>query len=230
MRQRDWTPAVLLSGTVCVTLVAMVWVTTPWLWRSLVPEESGPGKARHLPPPEVSVWAGEVVPGVKGLLGPVWGDPDPDRRHDEGLNETLLLSPPDGLAWYRLLLFNTTSEERSVRLADGTLTIRPSSQHAEGETAVPLRSLLSMERRGEVTIPPARRVVLETLGALDESVRLPAGSMASLLIPFTRRVDLGAAQAVATEDGTEFHRRPMPRAELQALLYDPPDLERVKDL
>jgi hypothetical protein len=229
MRERDWTPAVLLTATVCVTVVAVLWVTTPGLREAVFPAESGPARARHLPPSEVAVWAGEVVPGVKGLLGPVWGDPDPDRRHDEGLNESLR-ARPEGLAWYRLLLFNTSGEDRTVRLGDGTLTIRPSSAAPGAESVAPLRSLVSMERRGDVTIPPGRRAVLEALGALGESVRIPAGSMASLLIPFTRRVDLADAQAVATEDGSAFRRRPMPRAELHALLYDPPDLERVKDL
>jgi hypothetical protein len=222
MRERDWTPAVLLTATLCVTVVLMVWVTTPWLRAAIFRDEPGPGHARRLPPTEIAVWAGEVVPGVKGLLGPVWGDPEPDRFHDEAL----ALPNAGGLAWYRLLLFNTSAEERTVPLVDGTLSIRPAGSDAD----VALRSLASMVRRGEVRIPEGRRAMLEALGALDESVRIPAGSMASLLIPFTRRVDLAVAQAVATEDGSEFHRRPMARADLQALLYDPPDLDRVKDL
>jgi hypothetical protein len=226
MQERDWTPAVLLTATVCLTLVLLVAVTTPGLREALVREEAGPEQARRLPPAEIAVWAGEVVPGVKGLLGPVWGDPVPDAFHDHRLNESLALSAGEGLAWYRLLLFNTSDEERTVHLGDGAIAIRPPGV----ASPVPLRSLASMERRGEVRVPDGRRALLESLGALEDSVRVPAGSMASLLLPFTARVDLGAAQAVATGDGTEFHRRPMPRAELQALLYDPPDPERVKDL
>jgi hypothetical protein len=214
-----------MTATACLAVVLVVWVLSPRL-RGFYDPPPGPQHDRRLAPPEVVAWAGEVAPGVKGLLAPVWGDPGPDRFHDQQVNRRLELGEGKALAYYRLVLFNTTDEERVVRLGDGALSIRTSPPEAE----VASRSLVAMESRGEVTLSPGTRAVLSGLGALHEEVKVPPGSAATLLVAFRSRVDLAEAARISARDGQDFHRRPMARAELQDLLYDPPDPVRVRDL
>jgi hypothetical protein len=220
MRERDWTPAVLVTSALCFFVATVAGATSPLL--RLGDSEPGPERARRLPPPEVSAWVGDLAPGLKGVLVPVWGDPEPDRLHDEELNHQLRA----GLAYYRLLVFNTSGAERTLRLGDGALTIRPPG----AGDAVTSRSLSTMLARGEINPSAGTKAVLGALGALEEEVTVSSGSMTSLLVPFGRHVDLAAAASVAAGDGTPFRRRPMQRAELQDLLYDGADEDRVKDL
>jgi hypothetical protein len=223
MRRNDWTPAVLAT-TVAVAVVAAAILGAIWLRDR--GESAGPERSRRLPPPRVDAWVGDLAPGLKGVLGPVWGDPGPDLDHDRELNAGLDLPEGRGLAWYRLILFNTSEGAISVPLPEGAIAI-----HAPDSAApVTLRSLSALVERGEVKPPPGGlRTVLKNLGALETTVEVPAGSSVSLLVPFGRRVDLEQAVDVASADGVKFHRRRMDRGEFQELLGSP-DEARIKDL
>jgi len=216
MRRADWTPLVLVTASISVTVVAAVLLTTPWL-RGPWSGGPGPGHARRHLAETMQVWTGDLAPGVVGLLGPVWGQDGPDREHDRRLNEQLALPAGTELAWYHLLLFNRSEEDREVSLADGALTIRP----AEGEGPVALTSLARRVARGEARVAPSLAAVLHARGALSETVTVPAGWMADLLVAFERRVPLEEAFEVATAEGASFTRRPMTRRELDRLVEDP---------
>jgi hypothetical protein len=221
-RARDWTPLVLLSSALCLGVVLYVLVSRPELIRGVM-DGVGPAHARRHAPPSVDVWVGEVAPGLKGVLSAVWNDPEPDLLHDREINEGLDLEG-EGYAFYRLLLFNTAQEERTVLLEDGALRI----QEADG-APVPLLSLAERVERGDLAPSASLRMVLAALGTLRRSVTLAPGEMADLVVPFRDRVDLGTAQSVASADGTPFRRRRIARAELQRLMLDP-DEARVRDL
>ena len=163
------------------------------------------------------MWVGDIVPGVRAVLGTVWGEAAPDTLHDARLNAGLGVAPDHALAFYRLLLFNTSSEDRDVALRDGALVVRPAGA---GEPAR-LLDLSDLLGRGEATVSPALRVVLEGEGTLRPRVSLPAGRMADLIVPFDRRVGLEDAQDVETGDGTAFARRQMNRVDLEALMVSP---------
>jgi hypothetical protein len=159
------------------------------------------------------------------VLSAVWGDPEPDLAHDRFLNEGLSVRGDDALAYYRLLLFNTAGVERTVALADGALSIRGA---AAGDDAA-LTNVSARIAAGSAAAPPALRTVLESLGTLRETVVVPPGEMASLVVAFSDRVDLGSARGVSFQDGTAFRQRRMPRKEFEALLSGP-DEARVRRL
>ena len=215
---------VLVTASISVTVVAAVLLTTPWLrapWRT----GPGPSQARRFLADEMPVWVGELEPGVLGVLGPVWGQDEPDLEHDRRLNEQLGLEAEQGLAWYHLLLFNRAEEARDVSLADGALRIRPSV----GAERVELRSLAGLVARGEAQVAPSLAAVLSARGALSETVEIPAGWMADLLVAFDRHVPLGEAVEVATRQGAALEQRPMTRRDLDRLVEDP-DRALLEDL
>lgn len=224
MRRADWTPLVLVTASISVTVVAAVLLTTPWL-RAPWGNDPGPSLARRHLAGELQVWVGDVAPDVTGLLGPVWGEDEPDRAHDRRLNEQLGLSEGQGLAWYHLLLFNRSDAPQQVSLADGALVIRP----VGGAGPSALRSLVGLVARGEARVAPSLASVLTARGALSEAVEIPAGWMADLLVAFDRRIPLDEAAEVATATGSAFRRRPMTRRDLEALVEDPAS-ERLEDL
>jgi hypothetical protein len=224
MRRNDWTPFVLAVATAAVLAVAVAWVASPWL-RRIAEGPPGPERARRLPPAEVETWVGDLAPGLKVVLAPVWGDPRSDEDHDLELNEAMALHGERSLSWHRLLLFNLSEEERIVPLPDGALAIRAEA------AAEPIlsRNLAALVERGEAKPPEGLRTVLKTLGALEDEVAMPPGSAVSLLVAFAERVELDRAVAVASADGVEFRRRRMPRGALQELIAAP-DESRLKDL
>ena len=224
MRRADWTPLVLVTASISVTVVAAVLLTTPGL-RAPWGSEPGPALARRHLAGELQVWIGDVAPGVLGLLGPIWGEEKPDRAHDARLNEQLGLIGEEGLAWYHLLLFNRSDAVQRVSLADGALVIRP----AQGDGRAELRSLVGLVARGEARVAPSLATVLTARGALSETVEIPGGWMADLLVAFDRRVPLDEAAEVATATGTAFRRRPMTRRDLDDLVEDPASA-RLEDL
>lgn len=224
MRRADWTPLVLVTASISVTVVAAVLLTTPWL-RGAWDREPGPGHARRRLAETMQVWVGDVAPGVVGVLGPVWGQEGPDREHDRRLNEQLGLAQGRDLAWYHLLLFNRSEEDREIGLQDGALVIRPAG---EGDP-VGLTSVAALVARGEVRVAPSLAAVLRARGALSETVTVPAGWMADLLVAFERRVPLADAVQVATAAGSAFERRPMTRRDLDRLVEEP-DRARIEDL
>jgi hypothetical protein len=221
---RDWTPIVLLVSTICLGTVAIVWAIERLKHPPPYQEsEPGPERGERGAPADVDLWVGEVVPGVKGVLTSVFGDAQPDRAHDEELREGLRLAPGAPLAWYRLLLFNTSAEPRTVPLRPGGLVV----ETEDGATS--LASLPALLKSGEARPSPALSAVLRGLGALREEVSLPAGDATLLLVCFDRRVDLAGAKTVATANGARFHRRRMGRGELQRLIAEP-DSSQVSTL
>ena len=168
---------------------------------------------------------GEAAPGLKVALATVYGDPGQDLFHDEELNQGLRLDGSGALAYYRLLVFNSSTEERTVELKDGAISIRP----AGTKDSVRLRSLPALVAQGGAVVSPSLRTVLEGLGTLRESVRVEPGSSATLVVPFQRRVDLASAEGVTLADGTAFRRRRIGQGALQRLIAAP-DEEQVKDL
>lgn len=216
MRRADWTPLVLITASISVTVVAAVLLTTPWL-RAPWDSEPGPVQERRFLAEQVQVWVGDLAPGVVGLLGPVWGQIEPDRAHDTRLNQQLGLEGDGELAWYHLLLFNRSDAAQTVSLADGALTIRP----PDGADPVALRSLAGLVARGEARVAPSLAAVLAARGALSETVEVPAHTMADLLVAFDRRVALDQAVDVTTRAGVSLRRRPKTRRDLDELVEDP---------
>jgi hypothetical protein len=220
----DWTPAVLITATVSLVTVGLVWLVTPW-GPGRFGEPSGPTRPRHRPPAEVVVWTGELAPGLKGVLGPVWGDARPDQDHADLLNDDLGLTGERALAYFRLLVFNTSDETRSLALGAGELVVLGE----EGQSPLPLRSLARMVADGEVAIPRGLEFSLRSLGALTESIDVPPGRFAKLVVPFGGSARLDTARTVVTAHGTELHRRQMATAAFRRLIEDPNE-GRLKDL
>ena len=220
----DWTPLVLLVSSVTLTAVATVWVLER-VEASRAAQEAipGPEQGEHGAPAEVDLWVGEVGPGVKVVLTSVWGDALPDRAHDDELRQGLGLPEGSPLAWYTLLVFNTSAEARTVPLEEGGLVVETEGGRAR------LASLPALVQRGEARPSPSLASVLTGLGALQRQVVLQAGEAASLLVCFDRRMDLGGAKTVATADGAAFRRRRMGRGDLQRLMADP-DSSQVSTL
>jgi hypothetical protein len=222
MDRSDWTPAVLITASVCLLTAGLVWLVAPW--DRFSSEFPGPGLPRHRAPAHVVVWTGEFAPGVKGVLAPVWGDAKPDRDHARLLNEDLGLDGESELVYFRLLVFNTTPEAHTLHLEDGAIRIAVE----EGSQPVPMRSLAAMLERDEVDMAEGLAFSLRSLGALQRTVELPAGGVAKLIVPFGRRASLEAARAVATENGTALRRRQMAAAAFRRLITTPGDV-RVED-
>ncbi len=213
-----------MTATLSLTIVAAVLLSSPFFGLSLR-SRSGPGIARHTLAPEVVVWVGDLAPGLKGVLSPVWGERAADLDHDRTLNEGLGLSSTASLAFYRLLLFNTSDEERTVSLADGALSIEAPG----GGGPAHLRSVAALVRKGDAAPSAALTTVLEGEGTLEDRVVLPAGTMADLVVAFERRVALDEAESVRAADGATFARRRMERQILEALLENP-DSAQIRDL
>jgi hypothetical protein len=224
MRKFDWTPTVLVAATASLTVVAVVFLTTPWLRRSLG-GDPGPERARRALADELSVWVGDLGGGLTAVLSAVWGDAEPDLAHDGYLNEGLALAGERRLAYYRLLLFNTSAEPRTVSLADGTLSIR----RPGGRGDVPMQSVPGLVAAGEADPAPALARVLQSLGTLQDSVTVPGGESASLVVAFSSRVDLASADGVAAGSGATFRRRRILRRDFESLLAEP-DEQRLRGL
>ncbi len=224
MEANDWTPAVLITATISLMTAGLVWLVAPW-GTGIGAHEPGHTIPRRVPRAEVVVWTGELAPGLKGVLGPVWGDPKPDRFHDQSLNEDLGLEGERALVYYRLLVFNTSEEPRSLEVGEGRIVML-------GETdggKLPLRSLARMVERGEIQLDGGMEFSLRSLGALTTTVEVPAGSFAKLVVPFDGKASIETARAVATQDGTELRRRQIAQAAFRRLVASP-DESQVKDL
>ncbi len=229
MQRDDWTPAVLATALISLLTAALVWVFFP---AGFGDEEPGATRPRRRPPDEVVVWTGEIQPGLKGVLGPIWGDPGPDLEHDRELNEELgleeLAAGADAGAaprWYRLLLFNLGAAEQVLPLTDGALTIAA----PDGGPSAPMGSLSRWLREGVAEAPPGLAFTLQSHGALNERLQLPPGTSAHLVLPFAGPVDLEDAEAVRTAEGRQLTRRPMERLRYRRLL-EGADEEALRDL
>jgi hypothetical protein len=224
MERGDWTPAVLITATVSLVTAGLVWLLTP-LGAGRYANDAGPTIPLKRPPSQVVVWTGDVAPGLKGVLGPVWGDPKPDRDHDQILNGDLGLEGDAALSYHRLLVYNTTDETRSFEIVDGLILM----QDGGGGGPRALKSLARMMDDGEITIPGGLAFSLRSLGALSRTVEIPAGSFAKLVVPFDRSASLESATAVVTVHGTDLKRRQMAAAAFRRLMEDP-DESRLRDL
>ena len=222
MERNDWTPAVLITATVSLLTAGLVWIVAPWGPAGEGPP--GPDVPRHNLAPEVVVWIGDFGPDLKGVLGPVWGDAEPDRDHDGLLNQDLGLEGERALSYYRLLLFNTSDEARSVTLGDGRIVME--GEHGD---RVYLQNLASMVARGDLKLSPSLRFSLRSLGALTETVDIPPQRAASLMVPFNGKARIETARAVGLANEREFRRRQMARTTFRRLI-ESPDEARVKDL
>jgi len=223
MDQNDWTPAVLITATVCLFTAALVWLVAPWTPGA--GRDGGSTIPRTRYRAEVVVWTGELAPGLKGVLGPVWGDPGPDRDHERLLNEDLGLAGRDALAYFRLLVYNTGTEARTLRLEDGALVMTG----AEGARALPLRSLAARVAAGQLKIDAGLRFTLGSLGVLSKTVEVPPGQFAKLVVLFDGEARIEQARAVVTSQGTVLRRVELARTVFRRLMEDP-DEARVKDL
>ncbi len=172
---------------------------------------------------EVDLWVGELAPGVKAILASEWNQPDWDARHDETLNEGLGLVGADRLAYYQLLLCNTTETTITVPVRDGALSLGL----GDG-TSLPLVSLSRLlgpvDGRAAPGSPQA--ATLRALGGHLEDVVLPPGRMTRRPVAFARRVALGDLVSVASADGTRLHPRRILEPVWAGLLHSP----RTSDL
>lgn len=224
MERNDWTPAVLITATVSLVTAGLVWLFAPW-GMGRFGGEPGVTRPRRRPPAQVVVWTGELAPGLKGVLGPVWGDPKPDRDHDQILNGDLGLEGENALSYHRLLVFNTTAEARTIEIVDGMILMKDE----RGGSPRALKSLARMLEEGEVSIPGGLAFSLRSLGALSRTVQIPARSFAKLVVPFDHEANLDTATAVVTVHGTDLKRRQMAAAAFRRLIEDP-DESRLRDL
>jgi hypothetical protein len=221
MERDDWTPAVLITATVSLVTAGLVWLVAPW------EHPGGPGDTipRREAPATVTVWAGEIAPGLKGVLAPIWGDPRPDRDHDILLNRDLGLAGDHRLSWFRFLVFNQTGEARSLELGDGRiLLVGP-----DGSGTLPLRNLAGMAERGEIDLPDGLAFALRSLGSLRDVLEIPPGRYAQLLVPFEGALDIDSVRGVRSSDGRPFERLPMAQARFRRLI-EKPDESHVRDL
>lgn len=209
MPRSEWTPLVVAAATVGVVTAFLVWAIST---RFADDEEPGAERPLRAAPPQVTLWVGEMLPGLKGALTDVYGDDLPDRAHDARLNEQLGLEGDATLAFYRLLLFNVSDEERAYPLREGGLAV-----HDEDDSHVARMTPLD----GSRVRTGGTRFALEALGTLRDTVNVPAGSMANVVVAFDRRNDLASASAVETLEGTALAQRQMSRTALRRLMEDP---------
>jgi hypothetical protein len=168
---------------------------------------------------QVDVWVGDLAPGVKGILGNVYDEPEADRKNDRAWNEALGVREP--LAYYRLHVANTSSDTVRVDLRDGVLTLTPPG----GGAPLGMRSLAPLLAAGTSPL----RGNLAAVGSGRESLEVPAGSLATPYVAFPRRIPLGEAAGVARSDGTAFQRRRIPLDRWEDLRASP-TARAVEDL
>ena len=220
MRREEWLIGLLVGSAAALGLIAIFLM----LRSDGGGGAPGPEQPRRRPPDQVQVWVGELDEGVVGVLGPVWGDPSPDRAYEGTLNHDLGLEGDAALGYCRLLVFNTSKQPKTLSIRDSLLEIKG----AQGRR-VPLRSLAGMAERGEVTIPDGLAFTLRAVGILQEAIEIPPASMANLVVSFAHPAPLAAASAVQTAKGSALEARPIPRSRLQRLMQSPAerDLERL---
>ena len=214
--------AVGLGVTTAVLLFASMTMVSTWI---RVRDRSGFGTGAFAPvvARDVEVWVGQLAPGVKGVLSSEGNDARSDPRQDALLSQGLGLPGGTSLAFYSLVVFNTSSTSVHVALGDGSLVVA-----APGGPPEPSKGLHAFFAGAS---PPSssQASVLRSLGADRETVDLPPGKMARQTIAFARPLDLSTAVSVVTRDGTAFHRRRIPQKTWAGLLHSP-SVEDVENL
>jgi len=214
-------PAIALGLCAAIVVFTALLAATSW------------GRSRGVPPSsperlagvsrEVDLWVGELAPGVKAILASEWNQPDWDSRHDATLNDGLGLVGRHRLAYYQLLLCNTTEAAVTVPVRDGALALV-----GKDGAALPMVSLSPL--LGGAGAPSAAKspqvATLRALGGHLPEVVLPPGRMTRHPVAFARRVALGEVASVASADGTPFRARRMPEPVWAGLLHSP----RTSDL
>jgi hypothetical protein len=206
MRRGDWKPALLLAVGSAAILFTVLTLAGPWLRGRLggppLPDRPMPDRA-----PSVDLWVGDLATGVKGVLTANFNDPVPDAEQDGLFNRGLGLDGGRALAYYQFHVFNVSDRPFTVRLTDGELVVTP-----KGGEPLPMRSLKTVLAGGAGLPAPSVADFLSKMGSNREAIEVPPGKSAHPFVAFPRRVALGEVVAVAGMDGTEFHRRPIPRA------------------
>ena len=208
-------------ATAILLFAAMTMVSTWMRSRERAPFGSGafPTRAAR----DVEVWVGQLSPGVKGVLSSEWNEALWDERQDAILNGGLGLTDGQLLAFYSLVVFNTSGAAVKVRLTDGSLLVTP----VGGET---LRSHdLAALFAGPTAPSSPQAAVLRSLGADREVVDVPPGKMARQPVALAKRVNLATFEGVVTVDGMAFHRRRIPQKAWAGLLHSP-SVEDIENL
>ena len=192
--------AVGLAVATAVLVFALLTLATSW-FRAQRADPRGSSHPVAAFAPEVDLWVGDLAPGVRGVLASEWNDAHADADYDARMNAGLGLSAGRALAYYRLVVFNTTDRSVTLTFRDGELTLTP-----KGEAPLPMVSLAALlsGRDGNPAPASSQAVVLRELGAGRESIDLPSGSRHSHPIAFPRRVPLAEVASVASADGSGF--------------------------
>lgn len=194
------------------------------LWKS----DGAPTRRQSVRPhdAEVSVWVGELAPGVKTVLSSPWNQPEWDQASDETLRRASGAALPRDLALYDCWLFNTTDADVTVRVGAGALVV-----DAPPGAPLALRSLAAWLSPAEGAAAPVGGAasVLRALGAGREEIVLPPGRMHRHPVALERRVALGEVAGVRRADGGAFRLRRMRETEWSALIQFPrrADLENL---
>ncbi len=212
--------AVWLGVSTAVLLFAVLTLVSTWTRGREAP--TPPEAVHEAPLGDVDVWVADLGPGVKEVLSSEWNQPAWDAAQDEALSKELGLDGA-GLAFYSLLVFNTSDAPATVPLPEGGLVLK-----APGGVRLPSRSLSAI-----VAAPPAagspQADTLRLLGAARDSVVVPPGRMARRPVAFSRRVPLAEVEGVESADGTAFHRRRIERPRWAAMLQSP-TVDDLRDL
>jgi hypothetical protein len=169
---------------------------------------------RHLPA-QVTLWVGDVRPGLQCALTEVYGDPRADLAHDAELSAVLGADAKSPLGFYRLLLFNTSDEIQRYEIQDDGLLVRGAAGAAAGLRR--LSDLATLGAKDDAGV----LFSLRALGTLREDVEIEPGTMANLVLAFARHSDLEEAEAVETAEGVPLRRLSRSRRELRDLMADP---------
>ena len=219
-------PAVWLAVATAVLVFAILTLASSW-FRAQDGHARGGAPAAASPAADIDLWVGDLAPGVRCVLSSEWNDPAIDAAYDEDLNRSLGLGQGRGLAYYRLVVFNTTDKTVTLAFRDGQVVLTPK----KGQAPLAMKSLASLVSGGAAASdrPSAQVAVLRGLGAGRETIDLPPGSRHSHPIAFERRVPLAEAVSVASADGTAFRPRRMPGRRWTGIL-EASSAADVKDL
>ncbi len=213
MLSNEGSPAVWVAA--CAGLATAVALFVVGYLRQQPSLDGGESLPRRRLPAQVTLWVGDVRPGLQCALTEVYGDPRADLAHDVELSAVLGTDAKTPLGFYRVLLFNTSDEVQRYEIQDDGLLVRGSAGVAAG-----LRRL--SDREGNADADDAGVLFsLRALGTLKEDVEIEPGTMANLVLAFAKHSDLEEAQGVETGEGVPLRRLSRSRQELRDLMANP---------